>query len=98
MNKPANPIVLILKSAKPSRDILKKITDAGYLALVVDSFDDVKCLDYQPGSDRAMMLQSALWAMSTTGYIGDASVIRNRFAMSIIEKLTESKHQPITGD
>lgn len=86
------PIFLYLRSAKPHSDTLKKLRDAGYITMAVDSLNDVKIISQgdQLGENNVTMAEInrlAFEAISTSCY----SSIREDFGLRVTKFISAKK-------
>lgn len=88
------PIFLYIRTAKPHHDTLKKLRDAGYIAMAVDSMSDVKIVSQQDVSNQnsvtmAEINRLAFEAISTSIY----SSIREDFGLKVTKLVASKKPQ-----
>jgi len=86
------PIFLYLRSAKPHHDTLKRLREAGYITMAVDSLSDVKIISQGAESSEnnvtmAEINRLAFEAISTSCY----SSIREDFGLRVTKFISNNK-------
>jgi len=86
------PIFLYLRYAKPHHDTLKRLREAGYITMAVDSLSDVKIISQGAESSEnnvtmAEINRLAFEAISTSCY----SSIREDFGLRVTKFISNNK-------
>ena len=83
LQRMVSPLFLYLKSCKLEKPMLKKLQDAGYIPIAVESFDDIKIVDALPIGATNAISRAAFQTIAES----DLGGVKERFGNKIARTL-----------